>query len=196
MWRAPDGTQGGEAYALSPAELDRAERWYALHVRSQYEQKVVHGVESACLGAYLPSYSTRVRWSDRTKITERLLFPGYVFARFDIQFRRLVLPIPGVIRILGWDPDHPAALEDIEIERVRQMAGSGLELASMPLLAAGDRIRVVSGPLQGIEGSVVRLKGKLSVVVSVPMIGRSVAAQIERDQLVRLPNPPTRRHAA
>ena len=176
-----DGTQGGVA---------RQPHWYALHCRSQYERKVRDQLQTAAVESYLPLYPERTRWSDRIKTVERTLFPGYCFAWFNTDERRRVLSIPGVVRILGIGFDM-AAIPDDQVERIRQMVDSGLPIFPMGPLTAGTRVRVEDGPLAGVEGVVLRLHGAWRVVVSVPLLGRSVAAELDTDRLSVL-DPPLR----
>jgi len=158
--------------------------WYALYVRSQYERKVVNSLERFAIERYLPVYSERSRWSDRIKIVERPLFPGYVFSRLAPEQRRSTLDIPGVVRIVGAG-SKAVPIDDCEIEAVRRIVQSGLLLTPIPLFTGGQKVRVVSGSLAGLEGSVIRgARNSLRLVVSVPLLGRSVAAEIDAVNLV------------
>jgi transcription antitermination factor NusG len=168
--------QGGEACEMTP-------NWYALYVRSQYEHKVSDALSRLALEQFLPLYWERARWSDRTKTVERILFPGYVFGRFHPEARRDVLGITGMVRILGIGA-HPMPVADREIEQVRAVVDSGLNVVTIPLLTAGQRVRVEDGALAGMEGIVIRLKGELRVVVSVPLLGRSVATELDTDRVI------------
>ncbi len=182
-----DGAQGGAACA--PA-------WYALHVRSQCEYKVRDALSREhAAEPFLPLYLERARWSDRTKTVERVLFPGYVFGHFDIEARRKVVAIPGVVRILGFGTEL-VPVADSDIDQVRRVVDSGLAVEPMALVTAGSRVRVADGILTGLEGVVIRLKGSWRVVVSVPMLGRSVATELDTDQLEPLPAPAPRLRAA
>lgn len=134
---------------------------------------------------YLPLYSERARWSDRTKTIERTLFPGYVFGRFDLELRRRVVEIPGVVRILGVGLD-PLPINDAEIDQVRRAAESRLQVTPLPYLVAGQKVRVEWGSLAGVEGVILRLKGDLHVVVSIEMLGRSVAVVLDTDRVAAI----------
>ena len=178
-----DGVQGSAACA--PA-------WYALHVRSQFEYKVRDALSREhAAEPFLPLYLARARWSDRTKTVERVLFPGYVFGRFESAARRKVIAIPGVVRILGFGTQL-VPVADLEIDQVRRVVDSGLAVEPMPLLATGTRVRVAEGVLAGLEGIILRVKGSWRVVVSVPLLGRSVATELDTDQLMPLPAPAQR----
>jgi transcription antitermination factor NusG len=156
--------------------------WYALHVRSQWERQVLDGLRRQSLDGYLPLYTERSRWSDRTKMVERVLFPGYVFGRFELELRRKVVELPGIVRILGTGI-QPEPIPDEEIERVRLVVDSGLAVTPVAYLAKGQKVRVASGALAGVEGIVVRVKDVLRVVVSVEILRRSVMAELDTDTL-------------
>lgn len=157
--------------------------WYALHVRSQCERRVRDGLVQRSIETYLPIYSERTRWSDRAKDAERVLFPGYLFGRFDLELRRKVVEITGVVRILGIGLD-PAVIPEAEIEQVRRVVDSGVSVIPVHYLVAGQKVRVERGALEGVEGIVVRIRNSLRVVVSVELLGRSVAAELDADALL------------
>lgn len=178
MLEESGGTQGAAGYLP----------WYALHVRSQYERKVRDGIARLSIESYLPIYHQRARWSDRAKTVERLLFPGYVFGAFPIGERRRILGVAGVVRILGYGTEA-SPVPQVEIDQVRQVIGSGQSLITMPLLATGTRVRVDSGALAGLEGIVLRVRSEMRVVVSVPLLGRSVAAELDTGNLIPVVRP-------
>ncbi len=164
--------------------------WQALHVRSQHERKVRDALHDRLnLETYLPVYEERSRWTDRTKVIERCLFPGYVFAQVEVDenpaLRRKVVQLAGVARILGRIPHG-------EIEGIRKLLASGLPISPHPYLAPGDRleagrrVRIERGALAGYEGTVIRMKGLYRIVVSIDMLRRSVAAELDTDALVVL----------
>jgi transcription antitermination factor NusG len=109
------------------------------------------------------------------------LFPGYLFSRFDIADRLRVLNCPGVSRIVGAG-NAPVPIEDGEVDAIRTLVASKVALTPWPYLRTGQRVRLAHGPLAGLEGLVIRApEGGLRVVVSVTLLQRSVAAEIERD---------------
>jgi len=152
------------------------EPWYALHVRSQYERKVREALARQGTEAYLPVYTERSRWSDRTKTIERPLFPGYLFARADWGNRAAILGLAGVVRIVG-------AVSEAELDQVRQVVDSGLPVAPCSYLTAGQKVKVIDGALAGVEGVVSRMKGRLRVIVSIELLRRSVAVELDTEAL-------------
>lgn len=134
------------------------------------------------LEQYLPLYSAKQSWSDREKTIELPLFPNYVFFRCDFDERLKVLRTPGVFSLVSFG-DGPAAIPGSEIEAVRKMAGAGLPVRPWPFCTVGQTLRIRRGPLAGVEGIVLREQNLLRVVVSIELLQRSVAVEIDRDML-------------
>lgn len=155
--------------------------WYGIQVRPRWEFRVCEEFGRRGLEAFLPARRERRRWSDRVKELEVPLFPSYVFCRFRVHERVPVLATPSVIRIVGI-AKQPCPISEREIESIKTLVTSRLVLSPWPYLAAGRRIWINHGPLAGLEGTVVEAEdGKPRVVVSVTMLQRSVAAEVERD---------------
>jgi transcriptional antiterminator RfaH len=127
---------------------------------------------------FVPLYQSRRRWSDRIKIVEAPLFPGYLFCRFDIDNRLPVLTTPGVIRIVGFNR-MPIPVDEAEISAIQSLVASGFPSHPWPYLHAGDSVRIDSGPLRGLEGLLVKLKGAHRLILSVTLLQRSVAIEID-----------------
>ncbi len=138
---------------------------------------------------FLPLYRSRRRWSDRVKELDLPLFPGYLFCRFDVQDRLLpILTTPGVISIVGAGKT-PVAVSAEEIAAVQAIVRSGLPAQPWPCLAVGSTVFIERGPLAGIEGIALNVDKAYRLVVSVPLLQRAVAVEIERDW-VRPVSPP------
>lgn len=164
-------------------QIDRAKTshsWYAIRIRSKFERGVAASLSGKGYEQYLPLYRSRRQWSDRTKDLELPLFPGYLFCRFDAQFRLPILTIPGVISVVGIGKT-PVAVSDQEIDMIQTMVSSGLLLQPWPQLVVGSRILIEKGPLQGVEGVTLDIKKKHHLIVSVPLLQRSVAVEIDRE---------------
>ena len=115
------------------------------------------------------------------KTVEVPLFPGYLFCRFQPGERVSVLEVPAVIQVLGIGA-NPIPVNDAEIEAIRTMVTSRLMLTPWPYLHSGQRVRIEHGPLAGIDEIVAKAEdGKTRIVVSVTLLQRSVAAEVERD---------------
>jgi transcription antitermination factor NusG len=153
--------------------------WFALRVRSHYENATVSALRGRGYEEFLPLYRSLRRWPSRTKMVELPLFPGYVFCRFDPTDRLPILTIPGVVNILGVGK-VPAPVNTSELTAIRAIVASRLAAGPWPFVDVGERVLVVHGPLRGLEGIVVALKRNYRLVVSVTLLQRSVAVEIDR----------------
>jgi transcription antitermination factor NusG len=157
-------------------------RWFALAVKPQHEKAVAAALQAKRLEGFLPLYRTRHKWSDRIKELKLPLFAGYVFCRFHAGQKAAVLSTPGVRSIVSFG-HKPVPLENSEIEAILSMIASGLPVGPWPFLSVGQRVRIESGPLRGVEGILVQVKDTWRVVVSVALLQRSVAVELDRCQL-------------
>jgi transcription antitermination factor NusG len=156
--------------------------WFAVYTASNHEKRVAQHLQVKEIETFLPLYSVTKRWKNRTTVKVELpLFSGYVFARITPTESARVLQVPMVYSIVG-NRREPAPLPDAEIEKLR--AGlQGRQAHPFPYVKAGNRVRVRSGAMAGLEGIVVRTYGSLSVVLSVEMIQKSIAVHVEADEL-------------
>jgi transcription antitermination factor NusG len=155
-------------------------QWYALQVQSRLASVASTVLRGKGYEEFLPVSCSRRRWSDRVKKIDLPLFPGYLFCKFDPQDRLVpVLTTPGVIGIVGAGR-KPIPVPEEEIEAVRRVLLSGLAAQPWPFLGVGSRIYIESGPLAGIEGIVTNVDKVYRLVVSVTLLQRSVAVEIDR----------------
>lgn len=154
--------------------------WFALRVRSNFERVSALHLRQRGYEEFLPAYSVRSRWSDRYKAVERLLFPGYVFCRVDPRERLPVLKTPGVVGLVSFGK-APAPIPDHEIEAVQKMLRSELPVVAWPFLQTGQKVLVERGPLAGLEGILTEFKRQYRIVVSIVLLQRSVAAELDAD---------------
>jgi transcription antitermination factor NusG len=152
--------------------------WFALRVRSRYENIVAAFLGGKGYEWFLPTYFCKRQWSDRIKKMELPLFPGYLFCRFDPQDRLPILETPALISIVGIGKT-PIPVDESEIKAVRTLVGSGLHPQPWPYVKIGQRVRIEYGALFGIEGILQSFKGSHRIVVSVSLLQRSVAAEID-----------------
>ena len=152
--------------------------WYALQVRSRKENYVASQIIGQGYECLLPKYKCIRNWSDRRKELEQPLFPGYLFCRFDFQQRRPLISTPGVLQILGTGP-IPVPVSDDEIRALQLAAASGVQKQPWPYLEVGERVRVTYGNLSGLEGILINFKGNHRVVLSVTLLQRSVAMEVD-----------------
>src|ERR1700691_1371597 len=152
--------------------------WFALQVRGRQEFNISENLGSNGYEWFLPLYKSRKRCSDRIKQFDSPLFPGYVFCRFNPLDRLPILKIPGVIQIVGFNRQLVAVDED-EIRGIQALVALGIPNHPCPYLEVGDKVRIESGPLRGLEGLLVDFQGNHQLVLSVTLLQRSVAVKID-----------------
>jgi transcription antitermination factor NusG len=152
--------------------------WFALQVRTKHELGVSEFLRGRGYQPFLPLCRHRKVWSDRIKVVDAPLFPGYLFCRVNIQDRLPVLTAPGVIRIVGYNR-VPIAVDEAEINAIQTIVGSGLPLQPWPFLHIGDQVQIESGTLRGLRGILVKMRGTDRLVLSVTLLQRSVAVEID-----------------
>jgi transcription termination/antitermination protein NusG len=168
---------------LCPAsEADGSQQWFALTVRHQHERRTSDALQDKGLETLMPVYRSRRAWTDRVKEIEAPLFPGYLLCRFALEEKLRVMNTPGVAKIVGFG-GAPVPVRESEIEGLQAVISSGLALRPWPYLKAGDRVRVERGPLRGIEGTLLAERGRLSLVIGVEILQRSVVVQLEQDMV-------------
>lgn len=153
--------------------------WFALRVKSRCEKNVATMARHRGFEEFLPLYQSRRRWSDRFKSVELPLFPGYVFCRLDPKFRLPLLTIPGVLHFVGVGR-VPVPIDETEIAAIQQAMGAGLLAEPYPFFEVGGRVRLVEGPLRGVEGFLVEVRKEQRIAVSVSLLKRSIAVEIDR----------------
>jgi transcription antitermination factor NusG len=131
---------------------------------------------------YLPCYRVKRRWSDRVVETTVPLFPGYVFCRFDSSQRVPVISTPGVVSVVG-SGKVPTPIDESEIEAIQAILLSGVPAVPHSYLQVGQKVRVKNGPLEGIEGLLVKKKSEWRMVVSITLLQRSISVEVDRDCL-------------
>ncbi len=160
--------------------------WFALRVRSRYENTVATFLGGKGYEWFLPLYKSRRRWSDRIKEIELPLFPGYVFCRFDLQHRLPILTTPGVVTVVGIGK-RPIPIDDGEIAAIQAAVRSELPSRPWPFLEIGQRVRVEYGPLCGLEGILLDFKGHHRLILSVILLQRSVAVEVDGAWVIPIP---------
>ena len=163
--------------AVSPTRTESG-NWYALYTYPRHEKLVAQQIERRHICCFLPLYRSVRRWKDRRKELELALFPGYVFVNIELQNRLQVLKVPGAVRLVTFN-GQPAALPQQEIESLRKRQSSFGAILPHPYLCVGRRVRVRSGPMQGLEGIIRRSKDKCRVVFSLDLIMRSVSVEVD-----------------
>jgi transcription antitermination factor NusG len=161
--------------------------WYALQVRTRYERVVADHLDGMEYEWFLPLTRDRKRWSDRIKEVAVPLFPGYLFCRFDAQNRLPILKTPGVLHVVGYNR-QPISVDEAEITAIQTLVASGVPNQPCSFVEIGDRVRISAGPLRGLEGILVESRGQHKFVLSVTLLQRSVAVELDSLSVVPCPS--------
>ena len=163
-----------------PLTVQRPLPWFALRVKSRCEKAASAALRSKGYEEFAPLYRRRDVGAGRLKRAELPLLPGYVFCRLDPEYRLPVLITPGVVHVVSFG-GLPCQVSETEIEAIRAVHRSLLDVEPWPFLRMGQRVCMQRGPLRGIEGIVTRQRGGCRLIVSITLLQRSVAVEIERD---------------
>jgi transcription antitermination factor NusG len=153
--------------------------WYAIWTRSRHEQVVRDQIAGKGYEAFLPTVTRWSRWKDRKKKIDWPLFPGYCFARFDPEERLPILKCTGVVNIVAFNGEI-APIPEHEIEGIRRLLDSNLQYDPCPFIREGMVVEVVSWPLKGVIGRIVRKGAHARLVLAVDLIGRPSAWKLTR----------------
>ena len=156
--------------------IDRP-RWYAAYTIPRHEKAVADRLVQQKVESYLPLYSAVRNWNQRRVEVDLPLFPGYVFVKMLLADRSRILSRPGIIRLVSYN-GHPAVLPEEEIERLK----SSLMIwkaTPYPFLTAGKQVRIRSGPFAGLEGRILRRKGKVRLLVTLELIQSAMLLELD-----------------
>ncbi len=173
----------------APIDAKHILKWYALHTRSRFEQKVYDGLCSKSVEAFLPRIQVMSRRKDRRKKILVPLIPGYVFVRSILvpeEYHQIIKTI-GVVRMISFK-GQPVPADDQEISSLMILDGTDRTVQNRAFMRKGERVMIMEGPLRGLTGFYLRHKGKTDrVVVSVELLQRSLEVEIEDWALERVP---------
>lgn len=177
IWNPRQPREGSHWFKMG-LEAQNA-KWFALQVRTRWESSTAVLLSGKGYQTLLPTYKAKRRIRGRVKEVEAALFPGYVFCNFDALKRLPVLVTPGVISVVG-QGRTPMPVDDAEIAAIRTVVSCGMPAEPWPYLEVGQRVRIEQAALNGLEGILVNFKGNHRIVVSVSLLRRSVALEIDR----------------
>ncbi len=166
---------------LAPAP-ESARDWFAVRVLPRHEKTVNSVLGHKGFETFLPMYSRRHRYPSRTRCFDLPLFPGYLFCRLHLAARLPILTTPGVIQMVGAGRT-PIAVDEQEIVVIQRAVESRLPLTPVSGWQAGQRGRIMDGPLAGLEGAIVRVKAAVRLILSVTLLQRSVCVEIDGDRV-------------
>ena len=155
--------------------------WYAVHVRSRHEFKVLDRLTGAGIDAFLPVVEKLNKWKDRKKLINFPLFPGYLFVHIHKIYDTMlaILKTPGVVRFIGIIPGEPEPVPDDQIISLKRLVESKESIDPYPYLKEGQRVRIRKGPLAGVEGILVEKAGQHSLVLSVDILRQGLSVKID-----------------
>jgi transcription antitermination factor NusG len=156
--------------------------WYAVYTWAHHERRVAEMMAQRQIHGVFPVYRSLRRWKDRRKEIEMALFPSYVFVHLALRDRVRVLEIPGVVDMVG-ARGKPTPLADCEIECFKRGMDGGVKIHPHPFLQVGRRVRVRSGAMTGLNGILIRRKDGLRLVVSIEILRRAVAVEIDESDI-------------
>lgn len=179
------GARRGLATGLAPgaaAQPHMQANWYAVYTSANHEKRVAEQFAVRGIQHFLPTYESVRKWKDRKVRLQMPLFPGYIFVQMLLTNRFGVLQVPGVARLVGFH-GQPAAVPEDDLLRVREFLSRGFRAEPHRLMKVGRRVRVRSGPLEGMEGIVARRKNGHKLVISFDLIQRAMAVEIGAEDL-------------
>ena len=153
--------------------------WFGVQTKPRAEKVAAIQLEVRGYHVFLPLYQRHNKWSDRVVQVDCPLFPGYLFCRVDSRLPPIVA-VPSVVSIVGRGR-QPEPIPEQEIANVQSMLQSGLMVTPHPYLRVGDRVTIVKGPLCGVDGLMIKNKAKCKIVVSINLLQRSVAVELDSD---------------
>jgi transcription antitermination factor NusG len=165
--------------------VDYSAAWYAIYTRHQHEKSVARILSSKGFETLLPLYQSTRRWKDRAKVLAMPLFPCYVFVNARLERRLDIMTTPGIYALVS-NAGRPAPVPSEEIEAIRRANENGVAMEPHPFLNCGDLVRVKSGPLAGIKGFLVRKKNLFRLVLSIDMLGKGAALEVDAHLVERL----------
>jgi transcription antitermination factor NusG len=163
-------------------------RWFVLYAKHQHESSVATMLQGKGFEVFYPTYEAVHRWKDRSKKIRMSLFPGYVFFAEGLDRRVQILSTPGVHSIVSFG-EAPAQIPHQEIAAIRRAAENSIRIEPHPFLREGNAVEVISGPLEGITGILQRKKDLYRLILSIQILGRSAAVEIDVSSVKPAPAP-------
>lgn len=159
--------------------------WYAVYTRHQHEKSVAENLAGRELEVFFPVYEAVRQWTDRQKGLSLPLFPCYVFFRGSAARRARVISTPGVHSIVGFG-GRPTPIDKSQVDAVRLAIENHFRVEPHPFLRYGDRVRVKSGSLSGVEGILLRKRGLARLIISAELLQKSVSIEVDAAAVERI----------
>jgi transcription antitermination factor NusG len=172
-----------------------ASNWYAIYAKHNHERKVADLLARKGMDVFMPLYDSVRCWKDRKKSLPMPLFPGYVFLKSTLDNKIEILSTPGVFFIVE-SAGHACPIPEQEIQAIRTITQSDVRFEPHPFLKTGEFVRIRTGPLAGIGGIFLKPKNKYRVVVSIELLRKAVAIEVDAANVEKLTGGLQRRHSA
>jgi transcription termination/antitermination protein NusG len=152
--------------------------WFALRVKPNHEKPVAAALRGKGLEEFLPLLRTRRQWSDRVKVIDLPLFPGYLFCRLNLEDRMPLLTTPGFLYIVGIGR-NPEPVDESEILAIQSVLRTGVPVTPWPSLVVGQKVELKNGPLRGLQGVLSKIANQHRIYVSVTLLKRSISVEVD-----------------
>jgi transcriptional antiterminator RfaH len=163
--------------------MEERRNWYALRTKVRMEKSAGELLRGKGYDIFVPVYVSRRKWADRYKDLELPLFAGYIFCRFDATKRLPILTTPGVTAVVG-TRSGPVPVPPEELIAVQAfVAYNTKQMQPVPCFTAGEKVCVRSGAFAGLQGILLQVKNEYRLVISITLIQRAVAVEIDRNQV-------------
>lgn len=181
MAEQEDEKSGAGANRITEVGLGTLTPWYAVRVKPNYEKPVAAALRGKGLEEFLPLFRSKRRWSDRVKVMDLPLFPGYVFCRLNLEARMPLITTPGFLYIVGVGK-NPEPVDEAEIQAIQSVLRSGVVVTPWPSLIVGQKVQLKRGPLRGLVGVLTKIAAnQLRMYVSVTLLKRSISVEVAPD---------------
>jgi transcription antitermination factor NusG len=157
-------------------------------VTSNYAKPVSAILRGKGFEEFVPTYRSKRQWSDRVKLMDLPLFPGYLFCRLDLNRRLPLLTTPGFLYLVG-KGKTPEPVDEREILAIQSVVRSRVPAMPWPAVVVGQKVRLERGPLRGVEGIVAKVADQHRIFVNVTLLQRSVSVQVESEWIRSLGGP-------
>jgi transcription antitermination factor NusG len=162
--------------------------WFAVHVKARHEFKVSERLKETGVEVFLPAVERLRKWKDRKKLIHFPLFPCYLFVNIakSHEDKLTVLMTKGVVRFLGAIPGEPETIPEEQIVSLKKVIESKVEIDPYPYLQEGHWVRIIKGPLAGVEGILVEKASRHKLILSVDILCQSTSVTIEATEVEKI----------
>jgi transcription termination/antitermination protein NusG len=162
--------------------------WYAVRVKPNYEKPVAEALRGKGLEGFLPLFRSKRQWSDRVKVMDLPLFPGYLFCRLNLEERMPLVTTPGFLYLVGVGK-NPEPVDEAEILAIQSVLRSGVPVTPHASLMVGQKVQLQHGPLRGVVGAISKIAGKHRLYVSVTLLKRSISVEVAPEWIKAIDEP-------